>query len=221
MKVKICGQTSLADADLSVRMGADYIGVVFEVESSPRSLDMEKARPIFEKHRDRTFLLTCDASLEKIGNAAMELDPYAIQLTGQETPEDVANLKDEAGGVVFKSIHLPPAGEEGAESPEQILERMKLYVEAGVDGFVLDTSTGGLSGGTGTKSDWAVAARITAASPAQIFIAGGINAENAAEAAAMPNIYGIDLASGAESETGVKSEEKLAALFAALGRAQA
>ncbi|MDH5511112.1 MAG: phosphoribosylanthranilate isomerase [Nitrospinota bacterium] len=220
MKVKICGQTSLADADLSVRMGADYIGVVYQVEASPRSLDMERARPIFEKHRDRAFLLTCDASLEEIGNAVMALDPYAIQLTGKETPEDVASLKEEAGGMVFKSIHLPPAGIEAAESSEQILERMKLFVEAGVDGFVLDTSTGGHYGGTGTKNDWALAGLITAASPAPVFIAGGINAENAAEAAAMPNIYGIDLASGVEAEMGVKSEEKLAALFTALGSAQ-
>jgi len=218
IKVKICGQTSLADADMSIALGADFIGVVYQVEASIRSLEMEAARPIFEKHRDRAFLLTWNAPLEEIVDAVMELDPYAIQLTGNETPEDLAALKDETGGVIYKSIHLPPAGGDTAETPDSILERMKLYVEAGADGFVLDTVAGGLYGGTGEQSDWELASQITASSPAPIFIAGGINPENVAQAAAMPGILGVDMASGVESEKGIKSKEKIEGLFAALGR---
>ena len=215
VKVKICGQTSLADAALSIEAGADFIGVVIEVASSPRSLEADAAEPIFQAHGRRTFLLTCDMPQDRLEETAMRLDPYALQLTGDETPEYVAAIKDSLGGLVFKSIHLPPAGE-GSADPEAILAAMASYAQAGADGFVLDTATGGLQGGTGVKSDWTLAAAITAKAPAPVFIAGGINPQNAAQAAALPGIYGIDLASGVESSKGVKSAEKLGELFAAL-----
>ena len=216
VKVKICGQTSLADAALSIKAGADYIGVVLQAPSSPRSLDLDAAEQIFHAHGKRAFLLTLDMPQDQLEDAAMRLDPYALQLTGNETPEYLAAVKDALGGLVFKSIHLPPAGE-GAVDPDAILASMALYAEAGAEGFVLDTATGGLHGGTGVKSDWTLAAAIISKAPAPVFIAGGINPENAAQAAALPGVYGIDLASGVESSKGVKSAEKLQALFAALG----
>lgn len=215
VKVKICGQTSLADAALSIEAGADFIGVVIEVAASPRSLDAGAAEPIFHAHGSRAFLLTCDMPQDRLEETAMRLDPYALQLTGDESPEYLGAIKDALGGLVFKSIHLPPAGE-GSADPDAILAAMARYAGAGADGFVLDTATGGLRGGAGVKSDWTLAAAITAKAPAPVFIAGGINPDNAAQAAALPGVYGIDLASGVESSKGVKSAQKLAALFAAL-----
>ena len=215
VKVKLCGQTSLAGADLSLKMGADYIGVALEVESSPRSLSLEAARPIFEEHRAHAFLLTCHMPLEKLEEAVMELDPYAVQLTGNESPEDLAALKDAIGGLVYKSIHLAPEGA-GQRTPEEILAQMEAYAASGADGFVLDTASEGKFGGTGAKSDWALAAKIIAASSQPVFIAGGINPQNISEAAAIPGVYGVDLASGVESAPGVKDEAKLTALFSAL-----
>ena len=216
IKVKICGQTSLADAGMSIRLGADFIGVVYKVPSSPRSLDMAAAEPIFREHGGQAFLLTCDMPQDQLEEAAMRLDPYALQLTGNETPEALSAIKDSMGGIVFKTLHLPPAGSGEPCDPADILATMKLYADAGADGFVLDVSADGKSGGTGAQSDWALAAKITAEAPCPVFIAGGISPENVLEAAALPGVMGIDLASGVESAKGVKSGEKLAALFGRL-----
>lgn len=219
MKVKICGQTSVIDCEMSVRLGADFLGVVHNVEWSRRSLDLARARPIFEAFGQRTFLLTFEMDPARLAEAAAGLSPCALQLTGRETPDGAARVRETTGLPVYKSIHLSAVGL-GADSPEDMAAKMRDYAAAGIDGFVLDTATGGMYGGTGVKSDWGVAARIIEEAPAPVLLAGGINPDNVAEAVAVPGIYGIDLASGVESAPGVKSEEKLAALFGRMGPAR-
>ncbi|MGK7344351.1 MAG: phosphoribosylanthranilate isomerase [Candidatus Nitrospinota bacterium M3_3B_026] len=217
LKVKICGQTSIEGCEASVRHGADFLGVVLDVEWSPRSLSADAAMPIFERFRDRAFLLLFDRAAGDTGllRDIEKLKPFALQLTGRETPQTAAEMKAETGARVFKSVHLRPAGE-GEDDPAAILRLMEGYAAAGVDGFVLDTAAKGMFGGTGLRCDWDAAAKIVKEAPRPVFLAGGINPANAAEAAKVPGIYGIDLASGVESAPGVKSEEKIRALFETL-----
>jgi phosphoribosylanthranilate isomerase len=219
VKVKLCGQTRLEDCRISVEAGADFLGVVYDVASSPRSLTEEAAAPIFAHFAARTFLLTCNRPVDEAFVAAVErLNPYALQLTGDESYAEVGRAREATARPVFKSIHLAPAGEGGAAA-ERLVAEMNRYREAGVDGFVLDTATKGMYGGTGMVNDWELAARLVAAVDAPIFIAGGIDPENVAEAAALPGVYGVDLASGIEAgRKGVKSHDKISRLFAALGR---
>lgn len=214
MKIKICGQTSIKDADMSLGHGADLIGAVMDVDWSPRSLSEKQLRPIFKAHRERAFLLTFNANMTPALEKTVEsLDPYAIQLTGRETFETVAFIKSVTNRLIFKSVHMSPAGSEKVSDPDTILRLMDGYFRAGADGFVLDTTVKGMYGGTGVTNDWSIAAMIAKSAPGPVFLAGGINPENVAEALGAPYIYGIDLASGVESEKGVKSGEKLKALF--------
>jgi phosphoribosylanthranilate isomerase len=220
IKIKICGQTSLADCEMSVRHGADYLGVVLDVRWSARSLDVEAAEPIFRKYGPRTFLLLFNRSPDDgILDAVRFLKPYAIQLTGKETPETAGAIQRAAGVPVFKSIHLPPVGE-GEADAGSLIAMMKEYDEAGVDGFVLDTSSGGMYGGTGKRSDWTTAAEVVRHAPLPVFLAGGINPDNVAEAVRVPGIYGVDLASGVEEAKGKKSEEKVKRLIQEIRLAQ-
>jgi len=214
IKVKICGQTSVEGCDLSLKYGADYLGVVLNVPASPRSLTEEQAKPIFEKHGRRTFMLTCNAPADDgYFNLVKALNPCALQLTGKETWRTTRDIKRALGLPLFKSIHLPPAGE-GEADLAQYIGVMEEYARAGmVNGFILDTAAGGLFGGTGKKSDWGLAAKIVAESPQPVYLAGGIGPDNVAEALKVPGILGIDLASGVEEKKGVKSEAKLAELF--------
>ena len=46
VKVKICGVTSVEDARLVAQAGADYIGVIIEVDASPRRLSIAQALQI-------------------------------------------------------------------------------------------------------------------------------------------------------------------------------
>ncbi len=221
MKVKICGQTSLHDCEISIAHGADYLGVVVGVEWSARSQSVETALPMFDKFRKNTFLLTFNHNVDgKYIDMLEQLNPYAIQLTGAETPSIIERTRRKTSRPIFKSIHLKAEGSKeglGYGNPVRAIKAMSDYLSAGVDGFVLDTAIKGMYGGTGVKNDWGIAETIIAAFDEPIFIAGGIDPSNAREASVIPGIYGIDLASGVEKkEKGVKSEKKITSLFNAI-----
>lgn len=216
MKIKICGQTSLADSQMSVNCGADFLGVVLDVEWSPRSLSVDMALPIFSAFGDITFLLTFNRSVTDSYIKDIEaLRPYALQLTGQETPQMVVDIKERVNIKLFKSIHLAPESENKnmADNQDELSNLMRLFADAGADGFILDSALKGKFGGTGEKHDWSFAANVATRSKLPVFLAGGINPENVAKAAQTPGIYGIDLVSGVEASKGKKSETKLKALF--------
>ena len=207
---------------MSVRHGADFIGAVIDVDWSSRSLSANEAQPIFDAHRSRAFLLTFNMDIGPALEKMIEsVDPYAIQLTGQETFETVAFVKTVTNRLIFKSVHLSPEDGVIVGDPDVILRLMDEYSRAGADGFVLDTAVKGMYGGTGVKNDWSLAGKIAKQAPGPVLLAGGINKENVAEALSVPGIYGIDLASGVESDKGVKSEEKLKALFEEINKALA
>jgi len=228
MKVKLCGQTRAQDILFSFESGADLCGVVLEVESSPRSMTVDSAKPLFDEFGEKLFALTANAETEGplpmdlYKTIAVTLKPAAIQLTANETVETVKQIIEATGASVFKSLHLPQEGGAssaggagstgGAGSAEDFISVMQRYVEAGVSGFVLDTRVPNMYGGSGVKSDWALARTVIKSASAEVFLAGGISPDNVLEAASL-NPDGIDLASGVEDEPGIKSKEKIEALF--------
>jgi len=213
MKVKLCGQTRAQDIRFSFDSGADLCGVVIEVASSPRSLTIDSAKPLFDELGEKLFALTANAEPDFYSTVAVTLNPAAIQLTADETVETVKRVIAKTGLRVYKSIHLPQKG--GAGSVEDFASMMERYVEAGVSGFVLDTRVPNMYGGSGVKSDWSLARSVIESATVEVFLAGGISPDNVLEAAAL-NPDGIDLASGVEEAPGVKSKEKIKALFKAL-----
>lgn len=215
LKIKICGQTRAEDIRLSFDSGADLCGVVVEVASSPRSMALKDAVPLFEEFGKKLVALTADAPRELYSRIAKELKPTAIQLTANETFETVAELKDSLGIPLFKSLHLPQKGSGAGDTAEKFCGLMEKYSAVGVTVFVLDTRVEGMYGGSGKSSDWDLAGKILENTKVDTFLAGGITPANAAMAASL-NPYGIDLASGVEERPGVKSAEKIGALFKAL-----
>lgn len=214
MKVKVCGQTRAEDCRFSFESGAALCGVVVEVPSSPRSMSIDSAKPLFDEFGGKLVALTANASHELYEAVASQLKPFAVQLTADETEEQVKKTVGEFGLKIFKSLHLPPEGS-GAERADGFLQQMERYAQAGVSVFILDTRVPDVYGGSGVKSDWELARKIIEASGAETFLAGGISPDNVLEAAAL-GPAGIDLASGVEEAPGHKSRQKITALFAAL-----
>lgn len=213
--VKLCGQTRAADIEYSFKRGADFCGVVVEVASSPRTQTIENAKPLFAVDAKNTFALTAGAPMELYSEIARALMPGFFQLTANENPATVTEVRKRFGIPVFKSIHLPITAEPG-KTADVFLALVNGYLAAGADGFVLDTKVPKIFGGSGKKSDWNIAEAIIRENPGvKILLAGGIGPHNAAEAAALAP-WGIDLASGVEIKPGVKSKEKIDALFLAL-----
>jgi len=212
VKIKICGQTRAEDIEYSFAKGADYCGVVVEVASSKRSMTLKEATPIFKQFNGRLIALTANANAKLYDEIIKKLNPLAIQLTANETADDIENLKKLYGVKLFKSIHLPQAGV-GEKGHEEFVEMIDTYQNAGTDAFILDTLVADMYGGSGKKSDWNIAGKILKISGANIFLAGGINQYNLEEAMEL-HPYGIDLASGVETLPGVKSKKNIDELFA-------
>ena len=219
VKIKVCGTTTVEDARLVAEAGADYIGVLIEVEASPRRLSVEQARPICEQSALPVVALFFNREAEQIQRAIEALHPYAVQLQGQETPELVEMLKKTSSCEVWKSIHLPPRGL-GETNIDEYQGRVNSLIDAGIDAILIDTvvsspQDGSRYGGTGQVSNWDVARKLVEAIPVPVFLAGGINPENVQQAIEVVHPYGIDLSSGVESAPGQKDPEKLRQLVLA------
>lgn len=84
---------------------------------------------------------------------------------------------------------------------------------ANADAILLDAHVRDQFGGTGKCIDWTFAASVVNESPKPVILAGGLTAENVAEAIQMVKPYAVDVASGVESSPGIKDAAKMAAFF--------
>lgn len=211
-KVKICGITSIHDACLAADAGADYIGVLVDVAASERTLKTTQAVEITSSSPIPTVLLLYNRSTSDIQDTVSQIQPYAVQLLGQETPAQVEELKRDASCQFWKSVYLPAGKPENVDK-SAILTQMQAYQNAGADFLLFDTVDMSVDppryGGTGKRYDWGLAAELISESPLPVYLAGGIRPENVRAAIENINPYGIDLCSGVEASKGVKDKQKL------------
>ena len=204
---------------MAVDTGADYCGVVLEVPFSERSVPIDTAAEISRQNSIPTVVPVFNRPTDWVRRAAEIIHPYAIQLMGHESPEEVHQLKQQLSCNVWKSLFLP-AGTSQKPDVEGIRDEIDAYTHAGADAFLIDTaevSQGKVRfGGTGKTSDWLIAAKLTAASTIPVFLSGGIHAENARQAIETVRPFGIDLCSGVESVKGSRDARKLKSLMDAV-----
>ncbi|GAA4225553.1 phosphoribosylanthranilate isomerase [Sagittula sp. NFXS13] len=207
IRVKICGLTRPQDVDALVQAGAAYAGFNF-FPKSPRYVTPVQAREL---------ALDCPPGLAKVAlvvnpddalldeiTAIVPLD--FIQLHGQETPERVAEVRARYGLPVIKAVGL---------SSEDDLPKIDAFM-AVADQLLIDAKApkgAKLPGGNGLPFDW----RLIAGRrwPKPWLLAGGLTADNVAEAIAMTGAVQVDLASAVESAPGVKDPAKIAAFITA------
>jgi phosphoribosylanthranilate isomerase len=220
-KAKICGTTNLEDVRLCADEGADYFGVVVEVEFSPRSFSVEEAAPLFSDAPIPGVALVFHMDEERIYTLVQQLNPFAVQFLGDADLALLERLKNAHPSVeLWQSIHLPQAGEEADFRHFQ--RTVQDYVNVGIDALLFDTvavSQGRKKfGGTGKISDWNVVRELmdTIESHVPVWLAGGINPDNVGDALDAVDPYGIDLCSGVEARPGKKDPLKVKALMATI-----
>ena len=197
MRVKVCGLTTTGDAEACVALGVDMLGLNF-VPSSPRCLDVARARTIAEAVRGRAELVGVVADLDEAQLQALRLAVGLdrLQLHGSEPPELVRRLAPHA----FKALRIG--------TPTDVAEA-SLH-----DGLLLlDAKVPGALGGTGRTVDFALVAPL--ARSRQVLLAGGLTPGNVGEAVAAVAPWGVDVASGVELAPGVKDLEAVAAFVRA------
>ena len=196
-KVKICGITNLEDALLSAKFGADALGFNF-YEKSPRNITPEKAREIIEQLPAKVLKVGVfvNENLEKIADIAEIAKLDALQLHGEETPEFAKELKAKTNLEIIKAFRV---------SPEFKLECVLQYE---VDAVLLDAYSRHEYGGTGETFDWEIAKSVEEMF-GKMYLAGGLSAENVAEAIENVSPFAVDACSSIEKEKGIKNYEKL------------
>jgi len=200
--------------------GADFIGVIVGIDVSPRQLTIEQARPVCEQSSLPVVALFLNRDEMQIRETVSVLQPYAVQLQGQEPPELVRRLSQSLPCEVWKAVHLPPVNEEQADFSQQ-LHYAESMAAAGASVLLIDTlmKSAGKNhryGGTGRVNDWTLGRKLVEALDVPVFLAGGIGPGNVREAIDTVHPFGIDLASGVEAEPGRKDPEKVRQLMAAI-----
>lgn len=196
-KIKICGLTRAEDAQLAADLGADFLGFIF-VRESPRYRDPEHIRSIADSlgaNRPKLVGVFRDESVETIRNIAQRVPLDYVQLHGSESDDDIRDL----GLPTFKTLHV------GDTLPDTT-------AHPAAEWLLFDS----FGGGTGRRFDWSLLNIYPRSKP--FLLAGGIDPDNIAAAISLVRPDAIDLASGVESEPGIKDHAKLRRLFERINR---
>ncbi|MFL5776129.1 MAG: tryptophan synthase subunit beta, partial [Chloroflexota bacterium] len=198
--VKICGVTDAEGVLAAIRVGADAIGLNL-VPGTPRALSLEEAVELRRVARalapgDRVpeiVAITVDASEDDLTRIAAALDPDAVQLSGDESPERIERI----GRPVWKALHLPAADpDDVAAAAASVTALGRDHLQAGAARLLLDTAGGQHPGGTGTRAAAALVGAVARELP--VLLAGGLTPATVAEAARSASVIGVDVASGVE-----------------------
>ncbi len=237
--VKICCIASVAEARLAVAAGARALGLVSSMPSGPgviadsliAQIAAEVGRYNVEQKTRRlvhgetpqaapaepavkTFLLTSRQTAAGIAEQHQVCNTTTLQLVDDVAPEELLKLRQLLPKTeLVQVIHVRDAA-----SLAQALALAPL-----VDALLLDSGNPALAvkelGGTGRVHDWRLSQQIVAQSPVPVWLAGGLNAGNAAQALASVRPYGLDICSGVRSQIDGASRldaVKLAALMRAV-----
>ncbi|WP_456474076.1 phosphoribosylanthranilate isomerase [Candidatus Pyrohabitans sp.] len=201
VKVKICGNTSVADVELVSELGADFAGFIVEVPvDTPRRISLDEAERIMEEMPFTTggVMVIMPKSVEEALNMYLAVRPDFLQLHGDESPKFVRELRSLVSCNIIKTIHV-----KGEES----IAQARRYVNY-VDAILLDTPSP-QRGGSGKAHNWEVSRKIVESISKPVILAGGLTPENVAEAIRIVKPYAVDVSSGVEAEPGKKDPEKV------------
>ena len=209
VRVKICGLRTTADVAACAAAGAAFIGLNF-FPPSPRFLTLDQGRALALAAPDglAKVALVVDAEDETLDAIidAMPLD--MLQLHGKESPDRVAELRVRYGLPVMKVVGVAGEGDLAALMDYSLVAD-QLLIDAKVPKDAV------LPGGNGLSFDWRLVAQRRWLRP--WMLAGGLTAQNVAEAVRLTNVRQVDVASGVESALGIKDPAKIAAFIDAAG----
>ncbi len=196
-RIKICGITSIDDALAAARAGADAIGLVF-ADKSPRRLELAQAAGIVAALPPfvSTVALFVNPEASRVEAVLREVRPDLLQFHGEEP----AGFCRSFGVPYLKAARVRPGVD--------LLQYAADYADA--RGLLLDAYSSHAHGGTGERFDWNL---IPADLPKPLILAGGLNADNVAEAVRQTRPWAVDVSSGVEAAPGRKDAGKIAAFM--------
>jgi phosphoribosylanthranilate isomerase len=205
-RVKICCISSVHEAARAVAHGASALGFVSQMPSGPGVVDEAHIADIIATVPPpiATFLLTSATDSASIIAQHQRMRPTTLQLVDHLDADVHRALHDALPGITLvQVVHV-----EDQESVDYALS-----VAATVDALLLDSGRRNAPvrelGGTGRTHDWSLSRRIRDQTNTPIFLAGGLRADNVADAIRTVKPFGLDLCTGVRTN-GALDEAKIA-----------
>ena len=216
-RFKVCCVSSSHEADIAVEAGACAVGLVSSMPSGPGVIADERIAEIAARVPPGidTFLLTSLTDARAIVEQHRAARTSALQLVDRLPRSDLAEVRAALPGVrLIQVIHV--LGEGAITAAEE--------VSGVIDAVLLDSGNPNLEakelGGTGRRHDSTVSARIRERVDVPVFLAGGLNAANVAEAIETVRPFAVDVCSGLRDESFDLDPDELTRFAVALERAE-
>ena len=211
-RVKICCVQSVEEAKLAIQHGASAIGLVSSMPSGPGPIPEElivEIVPTVPSHVS-TFLLTSKQSAEEVIAQQRRTNVSTLQLVDSFPIGQYKVFRRELPGIqIVQVVHVRDEG-----SFDEAIN-----VAEHVDALLLDSGNPSLAikelGGTGRVHDWNISQKIRESVKIPVYLAGGLRAENVAQAISYVKPFAVDVCSGVRTK-GELDEQKLANFFAAI-----
>jgi phosphoribosylanthranilate isomerase len=200
LRIKVCGVTCAADARSAIALGADALGLNF-YPGSRRHIDPTTAAALLRELPPlvEAVGVFVNEPLRQVAEQVRALGMASAQWHG-ENPELAADFP-------FRLIVAFPVRDAASlHVIDDYLDRCAAHgrLPAAV---LVDAHVPGQHGGTGQTAPWHLLASFRPRVP--LILAGGLTADNVAEAVRLVQPYAVDVASGVESGPGRKDIEKM------------
>ncbi|MBZ0199526.1 MAG: phosphoribosylanthranilate isomerase [Ignavibacteriaceae bacterium] len=207
VKFKVCCIQNIHEAKLAINYGASAIGLVSAMPSGPGVIEDKLIKQIAAAVPPHiaTVLLTSKTSVNEIVLQQKMLCANSIQICDRITDGSLSNLKKELPGIfIMQVIHVT-----GEVSVSEAITASEY-----VDALLLDSGNQTLPikqlGGTGKVHNWLYSKKIVESVTIPVYLAGGLNAGNVADAINIVQPFGVDVCSGIRTN-GLLDEKKLSA----------
>lgn len=227
--VKICGLTNLDDALCAAMNGADFLGFIFSEKSSRKAFEevVRKVRRVLDEQYDvpqeKNLPEDCRDEKPFLVGVVTELESDEGKLALRLCRENVLDVIQLHGKKAVSDFYADPKNLELSHyavvnvSSESDLEDLEMLRKFGEPRILVDSKTVSAIGGTGVQVDSSLVNEVSRRIP--LWLAGGIGPENVAGIIEDFSPELIDVASGVESEPGVKDCDKLLNLDEEINRA--
>lgn len=199
-RAKICGITRIEDALSAIEHGADAIGLVF-YPPSPRHVTVDQAAAITKELPPfvTVVALFVNPSEAEVIAVLSQVNIDLLQFHGDESEADCTRYS------------LPYLKAIRVKDSTNLIQYAQIYSSA--KALLLDTFSDSAVGGTGQTFDWSL---IPKKLPLPFILAGGLTAENVADAIEQVHPYAVDVSGGVEQSKGIKDVAKIAAFMSAI-----
>ena len=202
VKVKICGITREEDLAVAVAAGADAVGFIVGVPSSPRNLTLKKAEKLIRKVPIfvDSVAVTVTNNINSLTKIYEQLRPDVLQIHGENLSE-ASVIREKIHGTSLIKVLYMKTGNVIKDAKE---------ASNSFDAILLDSFVPGKYGGTGIVHDLEMSKQVKQAiEPKPLILAGGLKPENVKDAVHIVQPYAVDVSTGVESRPGIKDSQKV------------